>query len=646
MIRRAAAADAVIVALIFVVGFAAGVATVRSFRAHGGVQDFWQIEFGPAVMLACGHGYRNAAVAQLPELLAFLQLKQDRFACANLPNRVPTHPELGHFHRTSRYLESTIALVWRMTGPSWSALVWYGGMLYGSVVALVYALTRVVLGRALSLTVTAAVFVSALNLAMLPHYRDYAKAPFILAMILVMARLVCGRPQSARVIALSAAGGALAAVGLGFRNDLLITVPPFIVTMLLFTPWDMPSLWRTRLLAVGAAALAFVVVGFPVIRDYARGSNTPHVMLLGLGTPFDERLGVRRSVYEFGSYYYDYWATTTIDSYARRIEGRPDGVLLGTPEYDRSSAAYLKEIAVRFPGDLWTRAVAALRRIPGFFLREYQVAPAWMESRWLHRFYYARARVSAALPAAVTVILIALLALCAAHSLRYALFAAMLLVVFMGGAAIQFNERHFFHLEFVSWGALAFAIYAMVHVARRDWDLRLSPTRGMAFALIAAAAAGTTFWLTRAYQHREVRALLQSYLHAPSVGMGGEAQTSTHTSASLQTQFLKIEVDRRRCEGAEPALTVRYAPGLPNDFTRTIALPRAAAEQPTTTFVQVYSRGNEVRFAGIEFAEALRPCVTQVVEIATVAALPLLLDVTLPADWEQRPLHQTLATWW
>jgi hypothetical protein len=623
----------------------AGVTSVRAFRASSGVQDFWQIEFGPAVLLACGQGYRNPAVTQIPELLAFLQLKADRFDCASLPSPVPLLPQLGHFHRTSRYLESTIAWVWRFSDLSWSSLIWYGGILYGSVTALAYAIARVVLGRGLSLVVTTAVLVSALNLAILPHYRDYAKAPFMLAMILIMARLVVAPADARRVTMLAAAGGAVAGIGLGFRNDVLITVPPFIICVLLLTPWNLPRRWRTRLTALGAAVLAFTIVGFPVIADYSRGSNTPHVVLLGLGKPFDDRLGVTGSLYEFGLHYYDYWAMTAIDSYARRIEGRPNGVALGTPEYDRASTAYLTEIAARFPGDLWTRAVAAVRRMPAFFLQEYQVAPAWVRSRLVHRFYYARSLMAKALaPLALPAIAIAL-GLIAARSLRYALFASMILVILVGGAAIQFNERHFFYLEVVVWCALVSAVRAAVVIAQRRWpaELSLSPLQGAAFLLAVMAVGAGVFWLTRAYQDREVRTLLRSYLDAPTAD--ATPATASDVVASLHTQVLKIQFDGRRCATADRTLHVRYRSGLPNDFSHRVGLPSAPGEQPVTLFVPVYTRGNDLHFAGIDMAEATRPCVTSIAEVANIAALPLLLDVTLPADWQERPLHQRLA-WW
>src|SRR2546427_4547732 len=92
--------------------------------------------------------------------------------------------------------------------------------------------------------------VSPIQLRFLPQLRDYAKAPFILTLILILGLLVV-RPFTRRsLLTLATAYGAVMGVGLGFRNDLLINVLPFIATVALFLPVPIRAHLRVKLAAV------------------------------------------------------------------------------------------------------------------------------------------------------------------------------------------------------------------------------------------------------------------------------------------------------------------------------------------------------------------------------------------------------------
>ena len=71
----------------------------------------------------------------------------------------------------------------------------------------------------------------------LPNLRDYAKAPFTLALVFDPGRP--GRPAAggpATVLLLSLCYGLVLGIGYGFRTDLLIDIPPFLIAMALFMP--------------------------------------------------------------------------------------------------------------------------------------------------------------------------------------------------------------------------------------------------------------------------------------------------------------------------------------------------------------------------------------------------------------------------
>src|SRR5262249_54057178 len=153
---------------------------------------------------------------------------------------------------------------WRVVGLSWSRLAVLGGLLLAAVVTLSYGLARVVLTPVWSLAVAVPLLWSPLGLSILPQYRDYAKAPFILAMILLMARLVTGTGRVGTVLGLAALGGGVAGIGLGFRNDVLITIVPFGIVLLALGRVTSSREWLVRVGAAGLFAVTFVVVARPV----------------------------------------------------------------------------------------------------------------------------------------------------------------------------------------------------------------------------------------------------------------------------------------------------------------------------------------------------------------------------------------------
>src|SRR5262245_30275883 len=77
--------------------------------------NFYQVHFGPAVMMACGRGYVSPQVDASPSLAAFLRLQRDTISCADLPLDLPVVNPTS-FQRASKYLFWTCAAVWRVAG--------------------------------------------------------------------------------------------------------------------------------------------------------------------------------------------------------------------------------------------------------------------------------------------------------------------------------------------------------------------------------------------------------------------------------------------------------------------------------------------------------------------------------------------------
>ena len=629
--RREQKVSLLIAAALFVAAFGIGTYVVRAYRASGGIQDFYQSEFGPAVMLACGRGYDPPDVTMLPQLNSFLQLAQDRFDCATLPAQVPLNPTLNSVQRVSRYLEMSVAATWRIVGVSWSRLTVFGGLLLAAVVTLSYFIARVALSPQWSLAVAAPLLWSPLGLSILPHYRDYAKAPFILAMILLMARLVTGSGRGWTVLGLAVLGGSVAGIGLGFRNDVLITIVPFVIVLLALAPVASSRGWLVRAGAAGVFALAFVTVARPVLADYSEGSNTGHVILLGLMKPFDTRLGVEGSVYDLGSWYDDSLAFRTVDSYAQRIEQH--NVVYASLDYDRAAFAYLGDVARVMPGDLLTRTLGAIRTVPAFFFRDYLLPPSWVSSRFAKRLYYVRELIVSRLARVAALLVGAAIVVVAGRSTRVGLFLVLLVVVFVGGSTMQFHERHFFHLEFIPWWAFAFLVSTIATV-RLD---RTSIVRATAFAAVCLATTGVALGATRAYQDRQMRSLFETYLRAPRSPM---SPALARSSDGLATELIVADLGGTGC----PLETIAVTLDGPGGRTVHAHVDRAATE-PTRVFFASYGLRDDEGSPSVTVEDSARACLERVDRVG-VTGMPLLLNATLEPGWRDGRLHQRLASIW
>src|SRR5262249_49499676 len=173
------------------------------------------------------------------------------------------------------------------------------------------------------------------------------------------------------------------------------------------------------------------------LRGYSKGSNTGHVVLLGLMKPFDQPLRVDPSIYEFGSQYNDSLAFAQINSYAVRVENRRGGDNIGTVEYDRSALRYLGNIAVVFPADLVTRTVAATRAVPRFFLDYLLFPPLQVHSELGRVIYSVRAQIWSRL-AKVAVIAVAVATIVAGMvNPRTAWLVIVVMIGFAGASAVQ-----------------------------------------------------------------------------------------------------------------------------------------------------------------------------------------------------------------
>lgn len=661
-------ADLAIVIACLVAGAFVGSGYFRAvYAAPGSKPWFYQVDFGPAVMWTCGHGFVLPDFAATGELGRFLRQEVDQFSCDQLPSQPALRPIAGSQPwLTWSHLLRSAAVIWSFTGIAWSRLAPLAGILFAATVAMAFLLLRLVSGRLLAVAGASFVLTSPLFVVELPQFRDFAKVPFMLGLGWLMAQLLAPAISPRRLLAVSAAYGAVLGVAIGFRNDALITIPPFLLLLLASRQATPLHAWRRRAAALVFAGVAFAIFASPVLQAYTNGggSASSHAAFLGLMRPVDSALGVSNGrLYEVGYGLEDSYAAAVISGYASRAGG-PRIIAGHSPEYDAAATDYYLRLLRTLPADTVTRAYASIDRVVALpsNAAETQVLPYFEP---LRRFYAVRSRILFALwwiwlPAVVIALLLVSL-----RDLRLALLLGLLFGYFCGYPAIQFNDRHVLHLSLVPIAAAAFVLQTVV---TRRWGREWR--NALMVAAIGAIVILVPLLLLRRLQDTQVRSLIHNYLSAPAETVEVTARALPDGYVALDfdfppkrdvvadgivtTDYLIAEFDAAACDLAAVDLTLRYdASHAFADFSRrlVVSLPRtgtarvAVAAYSYSTPASLSGEAIRYRPKGYELPARQRACLSRVSRLSQPSQFPVLLNTTLPPDWEQLPLHLTLSRW-
>jgi hypothetical protein len=638
-----------IVVVVLVAAIAAHQAS-EYLRKNLGKGQFYQTEFGPAVSIACGGGWSTPPASQGEPLGEFLQRRISRIECTDVDLTRGTAPV--QFQDKHRYLITAAGLWWRIEGrPDWNAL---GGLLILlCVVAALsaYAVLRLGAPPLLAGAGAASFVASEVHLANLIHFRDYSKAPFLLAGAAAVL-LIVNKWNARRsiLIAASCTGGIVAGLGVGFRRDVLLLVPFAVVSILFFCGPGLRSDLKKKLAMISLFLIAFAVTGAPVFRGIAPDMRAGHSILLGLMSPFDRPLGVRSSYYEFGNRYLDGYAASLINASHQVDTGARGFLLLGTSEYEKAGKDYLWKLVGMAPADFAMRAVGAVVSVLSYDYR----FPVLRNTSW-----------------AGTALLVAVLGLVARVvagevSFRAKAYTAFAFLYFSGTIGIQYIERHFFHLGLLqllvlSWGAHGLWRAAAsplgtipIRATAKPW--REGLVRGardaMYLALIVMTAyAGLT--VLRHLQSRRLAAFFEravdpsaySALSEQSSKDGVRYLISDSQSGPLQAKLLHFDFDylmarfsASRCESSHVEVVSRYeALDDSNDFTESY---RLALDADTTLLLPVF-RSDAFRFVYLEVPSAQASCVSFVGKRKD-KRLEFFPIARLDKNWRQRAAYQTL----
>jgi tetratricopeptide (TPR) repeat protein len=510
--------DCVIILLLFLGGVFAGKAYLNAIKTDQSAILGTELLYGPSVMLATGRGFYQPDTGVSPELRAFLRNEVETLNPEVLPEEIPEAPSsVAAYHR---YLLYTVAFFWRVFGISWSSLELLVALMLGWCAAAAYGLFRLGMGRIIS-TVLALVFMlSPPILIMLPHLRDFSKAPFILTTIFLLLYFVKAKPVLSRLRLLLPLLGLVIGIGMGFRQDIIIFIPPAIVVACIALFRGDGGTWPRRAGVLFLFLVCLFGTAWPMLGRMEGGAQPYHPLVQGYSMKRMESLGIAPAAYAPLASGHDNYVFAMLYDYNRRVNNEADAHFeYNSPGAEAAGRQWLLDMGIHFPADVLTRGYASVLRslryadayIPWFAL--FPPALRTLENihldfaRFMHRF-------------GLVLGLMVLLLLGSQN-----VFAGLGLIVFVvyvfGYVGLQCEFRHAFHLSFVPFWLVGF----LISVACR----RVTPSslkivtrkqvlhalgKGLVFSCCALILVVFPLYAMRLYQHYMAAPLFEGIVSA------------------------------------------------------------------------------------------------------------------------------------
>jgi hypothetical protein len=268
-------------------------------------------------------------------------------------------------------------------------------------------------------------------------------------------------------------------------------------------------------------------------------------------------------------------------------------------------------------------------------------------------YYRIRSAITSQLKEAGIFLVVAAVLLITASSIRLGLFAVVFLLYFAGYPAGQFHDRHFFHLEFITWWALGFLLQQLAtavaaRVSRRP--VALPSPRAFRRASLVLGGCASALWIAlvtaRLYQTRSMAPLMQQYATADVERVDTEVVDGLyrvpvvpHPTTDPETaDLIAVDINEWRCPPASKLAFVYDRSHL--GFGPEIPLHRDLAQLKTRVFVPVYAT-----FQGVSVVGAPPGCLAGVYRAHHTERFTLMPQVTLRPGWEEQPLYQSLVGW-
>lgn len=663
------AADSVACGLFVVLGGTVAWLVVLRF----GSALFYQMFTPEVLMWACGHGFSHP----LPPTHEMVQFLLDRtiptFNCASIPTNLATGPP-GFFFRSQLYFSWIVASLWRLLGPSQTAVAPLAAGLGAAYAAAGFVLARLYLPRVLATLGGTVLVLSPVAIGMVILLRDYSKAPFFLWAIVLL--VFAARAYTARrCCALAAFAGAVAGLGYGFRADLGIMLPAGLAFLLI--AGHVPL--RVRVVTLAAYAAAFLVLAAPML-GLGNSGNAGSLVMEGATEPFRAFLGLRPAPYALGHAYSDELTLSAIAAAERPRhpdwDAKEPSPVYGFSQAYADSMSYMMEWAPNFPADFAAQAlkgaawilgypalVAVTRTAPstGFLLHPDLGLAQWQEpvyALFAHPW----------MPLLGFLGVLAWLQRTAARSSREAWGLAVLLLILTTYTVVQFSVRNIFHLEFI-WVIATLSLPAALWEYRRLW--RMLPRLSLAAAAVLGSMA-LAYAALAAVQQQRLTAAFSALLAAKrdSVALMPEPQPDgavllrvpvppsqaalvSGSPDSMTPYIAEVGIQNEVRAGAERMMLELGDSDCP-DGLLVLGLRydhRPDVWQPLDSTL-IARRGDIVvfpafyratqNFAGVLLPRAAARCSVRLFRVALSRDLPVVLTAVLPQNWMSLALRKGL----
>ena len=574
----------------------------------------------------------------MPEWTALLERRIDRFPC-EVVQGIPLS-EIGITWQLQEYFHLTLSTWFRLVGPVASGFLSFQSGMYAVTCVMAYLIFRLGMGRIIALACTAGVVLSTSHLGIVGLPIEYSKAPWVLAVVwlcgVILRRDAAG--QSIHWVALAL--GLTAGVGIGFKPDVMATVPLALATLLLFVRHGAERGYHRKAVAVALVVAGLAVTGGPMLyrNFFAPTGSLLAVQMLG-GQDFEtEGLHASTPLYDYGLIYDDSHITWLVNSYGHRVLGKTATSGFFSKEMQEVSTALLVDVWSTFPGDLMLRVMAATMRV-----LHLNGLPWYVAIAGLFLLFVANPRAG--------------------------WFAAFVTFYLCAYVSLVFQRRHFFHLEFISWWMLGFLIQGAVmgiatlvraragNVAHATADAFATHQRALAraaFAVLSIAIAAAAMLLgARTYQQAQVTRIVEQYQQLPR-------ETRAMTVADRGRGEVTIRVDGVGLRGRPADVNAaasdyvvlslacgsagnvdvwsKYLPPVVDyrNWNRHYQVVCAGPGTESTLMVPIYQYSPEFVFDGFAMRAADAALVRSVAVVKADATVRLWLDLLIPADWRVR----------
>lgn len=631
-----------------------------------------------AVMIALGHGFREPDDPRAKPILEFCEGKLTRVEPSMIPADIKSRNS-RFYAREHVYLTYLAGWTWRLFGIRWESLVVLYGGAFGATMVFAYLLLRLAAGRFLSLLAVAGLFTSPCFFLILPNLRDFIKAPFIFALLWFLGLLVRHAWKRWQACLLALGAGMTMGLGMGFRQDMLIFWPLSAAVLMLFVPGTFRESWRNRILLPIVTTFCFLLAASPVLlREHSEQSLVFHRLLGGQSDKLDMDLGLSGAPYTVLPLFNDEYIWTMVSGQSCIHYSDIPSTPFFSKAYDNAGRRFYFQLLATFPADALLRIQGAIRRVVSYGLLDTRSGVfdfATFANDTIFSLMNLREKLFGSLIAhqAVFLLLPVLLVVLSALSLRYAFAAGGIIAYCAGYTSLQFQIRHSFHLEMISWWVLAVSVQLLGtalwrgvlqfrtagHCARRE-------TFSHAFYHIALFSCvlwglwGAVPYVADVVQSVQVKRVYAGYASAPlqplemvpsmESGMmqcelkellSWDAATERERGYGLKTEMVVVEVERAN---REFTLQFNYvADTKRKDFSQSVTIPEKSDQAPSVmrVYYPVYSvrTGDRIvsQFSGLEVPQPYAYCLKAIHRVEDLRRLPLLLPLTVRDSWEKLP---------